>query len=354
MAGLSGTYDIPKVGKLPKVAVLGGVAGVIVLVIYEKRKQSSAASAPSPASGTAAAGQYPPDGTTGNPSDPYSTDPATGQTYGDESGYGGGGYATGLQNSAAYPWDGTYGNPSDPYSMDTGTGQTYGAEGYSGSVSSYGTTPAGPPFSTNAEWSQYVLNYFTTNQFGDVAGMTAAIGAYLAGQQVTAQQATYIQDAIAIAGSPPVAGASGFPPSIRQAGSQGGTVTVPDEKGKTAGTAHNDLVAAGLVPIADASQKPSDIVSSTNPSAGSHVQSGATVVITASPAPSGGGGSQVTVPPLHRGENAGSMHNAIAAAGLIPVAGNKQQASWIVKSISPPGGTRVARGSRVVINATGK
>jgi hypothetical protein len=217
MAGpLSGDVTVPKVGKFPKVAVVLGVGGVIALIVWERRKTTS----------SAAADPYPPDGTTGNPADPNSTDPATGATYGNEAaGYGGAlsplgsgslsGYAgaSGYAGSGdPYPWDGTYGNPADPHSMDTATGVTYGDEGSTGAS---GSQPAGPPFSTNAQWSQYALNYFSQNQYADLAGRTDAVGLYIAGQPVTAQQATYVHDAVAIAGNPPVAGPGNFPPSIR-------------------------------------------------------------------------------------------------------------------------------------------
>lgn len=301
MAGmLSGTVNVPHVGTFPKAAVVIGVGGVIGLIVYEKRKQSKAASAPSTAPGTAAGDPYPPDGTTGNPSDPYSLDPSTNQTYGDEAagysaaagglgslygtGYGGYGGVTGYGTAgSAYGWDGTYGNPNDPYSMDPSTGLTYGAEGSYGTA---GGTPAGPPFSTNAQWSQYVLNYFSTNQFGDLAGMTTAIGLYLAGQAVDAQQATYIHDATAIGGTPPVAGPGNFPPSIRQQGSHGGTVTVPDVAGTDVRQATQILTTDGLKVSAPAGAKGVEhIVTKQSPGAGSHVQKGTTVKLTTKTVP---------------------------------------------------------------------
>ncbi len=222
---LAGDIDIPHVGKLPKIAVLGGVGLVVVLVIVHDRKQAPAASsAPAAAAGSDA---YPADGSTGNPDDPYSTDPSTGTTYGNEAGTGAGagygGYSDpgyGIQSAAdPYPWDGTYGNPSDPFSMDNATGQTYGDEGATGGGGGTGPgTPSGPPFSTNAQWSQYVLAYF--GQGGSTGGMADAIGLYLAGQQVSVAQQGLINDAIAIGGPVPVAGANGYPPSIRVAGGQ--------------------------------------------------------------------------------------------------------------------------------------
>ncbi len=236
MAGpLSGSVDIPKVGKFPKSAVVLGVGGVIVLIVYENRKKAASAAAAAP--------------------DPNAIDPNTGLPYGDATAgaggyYGGGsGSATGLQTSASYPWDGTYNNPSDPYSMDSATGQTYGTEGYSGSVSSYGVTGGGPPFSTNAQWSQYVLNYFAGSD--NLQAMTDAIGLYLAGQTVTAAQQGLINDATAIAGTPPVTGPSGYPPSIRTAGSTaggtgvtGGSPVASASGGHVVSVNNNDAVVA--------------------------------------------------------------------------------------------------------------
>lgn len=199
---LKGDVDIPHVGKFPKIAIVGGVGGVIALIIWENHKNAAAAAT----TGTGVAD--------------------TGDATDDGSGYYGGGdsYATGLQTSASYPWDGTYDDTSDPYSMDSSTGQTYGTEGYSGSVSAYGTTSTGPPFSTNSQWSQYVLNYFADSD--NLQAMTDAIGLYLAGSTVTSAQQGLINDATAIGEVPPVTGPNGYPPSIRTAGSTaGGTGT---------------------------------------------------------------------------------------------------------------------------------
>jgi hypothetical protein len=133
-------------------------------------------------------------------------------------------------------------------------------------------------------------------------------------------------------------------------------VTVPNVVGQEAGTAHNTLAAAGLKPTAISSQIPTDIVTSTSPAAGASVAAGSEVTIIASATGGGAGAAanEATVPRLTKGENAGQMHNAIVAAGLVPAAAAGQKPSWIVKSTSPAGGTQVPRGSRVVINATGK
>lgn len=206
MSALSGDVSIPHVGKFPKIAIVVGVGGVVGLIIWQNHQNAAAA-------------------TSAVAVDPNAIDPSTDLPYGDatDSGYYGGGdsYATGLQTSASYPWDGTYDQTSDPYSMDSSTGQTYGAEGYSGSVSSYsaGTVP-GPPFSTNAQWTQYVLSYYSGSD--NLQALTDAIGLYLAGSTVTAAQQGLINDATAVGGTPPVTGPNGYPPSIRTAGSTAG------------------------------------------------------------------------------------------------------------------------------------
>lgn len=261
----SGTVNIPHVGKLPKAAVLAGVGVTIFLIIrhYQHGAPSTAAAA---GAGAAAGDPYPSDGTYGNPDDPYSLDPTTGVTYGDEAaaglGAGYGGYDVGLPGggggggygiSAAtdtYPWDGTYSNSSDPYSMNPATGQTYGNSGTVGTSPGVTTGAGGPPFSTNSQWSQYVLQYFTTSGFSDLPGLQSAIGAYLNGQSVTTLQQGYINEATAIAGTPPVTGPGGYPPSIRVTGSTsgGGSSSASTGSGSSSGAQVSTVSGGHIVP----------------------------------------------------------------------------------------------------------
>lgn len=214
---LEGKWDIPHVGQVPKIAVVGGLA-VTGVLIWRYRTQHASAPAAANGDSSAGAGQYPPDGTTGDPSDPYSTDPATGMTYGDEQLAGNLGSASGLVTGAdSFPWDGTYGNPGDPSSIDPLTGVTYGDEGGGGGGGGGISGSSGPPFSTNSQWSAFALQQLTGTSGMDPGTVTDALGLYLNGQSVTAAQKQVIDDAIAVAGSPPVAAASGFPPSIRAA-----------------------------------------------------------------------------------------------------------------------------------------
>jgi peptidoglycan hydrolase-like protein with peptidoglycan-binding domain len=62
-------------------------------------------------------------------------------------------------------------------------------------------------------------------------------------------------------------------------------VSVPDVVGKSAGSAHNAIVAAKLVPEAAAGQTPSMICSATSPAAGTTVNSGTAVIIDAASPP---------------------------------------------------------------------
>jgi hypothetical protein len=205
---------VPGIKKpLPKMAVVAGVAGVgVAIVLYYRSKKSPAA-----AGGAAAAtatDQYPPDGTTGDPSDPYSTDPATGQTYGDET-VGSGG------TLGAFGADAASGMYYDP------------ATGAYDLTSPYGTTPSGsaggPPFATNQAWAAYAESVLSDTSPGALA---AALGLYLDGQPVSAAQKTLIFQARGVAGEVPVPGPGNYPPNVRLDGGTGGkTIAVNPVKG---------------------------------------------------------------------------------------------------------------------------
>lgn len=263
MAFLSGSVKVPGIGSVPKLAAYGGVAvvGVLAVIWYRDHKASSAAAATGSSAATVAAGNdpYPPDGTTGNPDDPYSTDPATGQTYGDESvGYagtadeGGTGEDSGITGDA-FPWDGTTGNPNDPYSMDPSTGDTYGDEGEISGTGTGGNTGPGT-FTTNAAWSQYAQSYLTGTVGLDAETVSAALGAYIEGQPVTTAQQSIINQAIAYAGQPPVTGTNGYPPSINVSGSSsgGGNGTKPAQPAGLALTVKGTTITATWKPVASA------------------------------------------------------------------------------------------------------
>lgn len=77
------------------------------------------------------------------------------------------------------------------------------------------TGSSGTQFLTNAEWSQYVITYMSDNDIVASTGpISAALGKYLSGQPVNTDETSLIQQAIAIANKPPIAGPTGYPPSI--------------------------------------------------------------------------------------------------------------------------------------------
>jgi hypothetical protein len=252
---LAGNVKVPVVGSVPKKAAAGGVAVVgVLIVVYYVRKKNAAAATTAAASAATATDQYPPDGTTGNPQDPYSTDPATGQTYGDESTGSGGTYGaygagSGAVDTGTYPWDGTTGNEADPYSLDPATGVTFGDEGLATGGTNSNPT-GGPPFANNSDWENWTVQQLQNNDPGINTGdLTDALGLYLNGQPVSPAQKTLIFDATGVGGDPPVAGPNGYPPNVRTNGSTGGaepTVTVPNVVDEDLVTAQRNLGYAGL------------------------------------------------------------------------------------------------------------
>lgn len=185
------TVHVPGIKQpLPQWAVFAGVGGTIAAIVLYYRNKNQQATAPATSS------LYPPDGTVGDPTDPYSTDPATGQTYGDE----GAGIVGGFGS----------------LTTGGGGGDTGGDTGSTG----------GPPFSSNGAWSNWVIGQMQTlNPNLDTGALTDALGLYLAGQPVEPAQKTLVLDAEAIGGPPPVAGPGNYPPNVRTNGGKGGGQT---------------------------------------------------------------------------------------------------------------------------------
>jgi hypothetical protein len=183
---------LPLVGGVSKKAlVIGGVGSAAVVLLFVIRKKKTAAAAPA-ATGTS-------DGSVGNPSDPNSVDPATGLTYGEEASAGSDYLSPGLQ--------------------DTTQGPTYGATGYYDPNTGqwvYGNTGTGQAAAvTNQQWAQNAIAYLGQAGGVDTGALAAALGAYLAGQPVTTDQESLIDQAIAVEGYPPTSGPAGNPPGIR-------------------------------------------------------------------------------------------------------------------------------------------
>lgn len=213
---------LPVVGGVSKKAlIIGGVGSAAVVGLFLLRKRSSSSAAAAPAGG--------PDGTTGDPSDPNSIDPATGLTYGQEAA-GGSDYL-------------------DPGLQDTSQGPTYGATGYYDPNTGqwvYGNSGTGQAAATtNQQWAQNAISYLAGNSSVDTGALAAALGAYLAGRPVTTDQESLIDQAIAAEGYPPVSGPNGNPPGMNVssagtgAGGTGGStggVTGSGGDGSSAGT----------------------------------------------------------------------------------------------------------------------
>jgi hypothetical protein len=204
--------NVPIAGNVPKpVLLIGAVAGAGALgyAWYRDRKKK------------AAAATAPPADTTGTTTDSTSY------------GYG------------AYADEGAY---------------AYGAYTYNGEPYGYGGFNAGLPYApaasvagapeTNAQWTQSVVTGL--GDAYDKQAVLDALGAYLRGAQVTADQDRIIGAAIATNGYPPVAGTGGYPPNVKSsppAGQVSGSqATVPNVVGGTMGHAYNVLTGAGLVP----------------------------------------------------------------------------------------------------------
>jgi len=294
MAALEGNVKVPLVGTVPKKAVAGSLAvvGILVVVYYVRKGNAASTAAQTAAAGAATAtDQYPPDGTVGNPQDPYSTDPATGATYGDENSGSGGTYGAygglGTAMTGTYPWDGTTGNEADPYSLDPASGVTYGDEGLATGGTSANPS-GGPPFANNSDWENWVTQQLQADDPGINAGdLTTALGLYLNGQPVDPAQKTLIFDATGTGGDPPVAGPANYPPKVRTNGDTGGktaTIAVPNTIGQPQEAAYAIITEAGLKPKGSPVIKGQVIyVTAQTPKAGTKVASGSTVTLTSKP-----------------------------------------------------------------------
>lgn len=356
---LEGEVKLPGGAKVSKKAAAGGLVVVVTLIgVYYWKKRSSASSAA--AIGAAAAtttDQYPPDGTTGDPSDPYSTDPATGQTYGDEAAGTGTLGAYGGLGADLYPPDGTTGNPNDPYSIDPATGVTYGNEGGGGGGGT-GTGTGGPPFTSNSAWSNWVVQQDQTlNPDVNVGDLINALGLYLEGSPVTAAQKTLIFDAIAIGGDPPISGANGYPPKVRTQGNGGGTTeTVPGVVGKDADSALAALKTAHLVGKLSETRKAGHTytVHAQSPAAGKRVAENSTVKLTITEKPSTGKPERTIRIPTVTGESADDALKKVRDLGFeadtSPVRDPRRQ--YIATGTRPTGDAK--QGSKVTVTVREK
>lgn len=164
----SADITLPGIGPVKKQTALLMGGGVVLLggIVYYRSRHAGAAAAPAAADDSAA--------------DSTDLDPATGYPYGS------------ADDTAALN------------SYDYG----YGVSGGSGAAVS---TSGG--YTTNAQWSQAAEEYLTGTVGQDPDAVGNALGKYITGGAVTSDQVAVIQQAIAFAGYPPVAGQNGTPPS---------------------------------------------------------------------------------------------------------------------------------------------
>jgi hypothetical protein len=166
---------------IPKpVAIIGGGAIVIGGAVYYRGKK--AASDANAAAATAGAN-------TG-------IDPSTGYPYGS------------AEDASAMAAQGSYINPAQ-----SGVGDPFAIQGFN----SYGISSGGPPFTSNALWSQYVEQWLVGTMNSDPNTVGNAIGKYISGQPLDSGMVAIVQEAIAFAGYPPVSGPGGNPPSYTTA-----------------------------------------------------------------------------------------------------------------------------------------
>jgi hypothetical protein len=196
---------------------------------------------------------------------------------------------------------GTAADTSAQQAAAIGSSANYGAAG--GGGGSYyvppttgvsGTGSAVPAFQDNASWGQYVETALGSNGSDAIA---AAIAKYLSGQPVTEAQQTTIEEAIALANTPPVTGTNGDPPSmtlIPAPVSTGTTpppatgpaaaakVRVPNVVSDSAVNASSALQSAGLLmrPEPAAVAGKTHVITGQTPKAGAMAARGSTVTIT--------------------------------------------------------------------------
>jgi hypothetical protein len=193
---MASTVNIPVLGPTNKGTVVGvsiGGFAVAGYLIYRRVKTSKASAA------------------------------ATAQAAQQATGYG---YGTGFYPSGYYG----YGEPT--YGYGASGGFPAGYYGYGTPI----TTPTAT-ITTDAQWAQAAINQLTQEGY-DAQTVSAALGAYLAGQPLAPTQVTIVQSAIAIEGNPPQAA-----PPMQIQGTPGGGTGGGQNSGKTVVTAgsHNLL-----------------------------------------------------------------------------------------------------------------
>lgn len=158
-------------------------------------------------------------------------------------------------------------------------------------ASSPSGTQSGSPYTSNATWAQAVQAGLTDIGWNgtDVA---AALGLYLTGQPLTADQARIVNAALAEYGSPPV---GTFQVILAPASTPAVTATVPDVRGKKTADAVTAIRAAGLVPGAHSAEP--GTVNGQTPGPGQKVAVGSKVDLSVSGSTGAGTALAAPAPP---------------------------------------------------------
>ena len=170
MAGLDGTIKTPMgpIQKKTAVIVGGGVVVVAAIVWYRQRGSQSDS------------------GALVDPDAPIN--PATGYPYGS------------AEDAAALAAQSAYVSP--PANPGGGSGAI---------------PPNNLSYSTNGQWTQSVIQYMMENDLvQDSSQLATALGKYITGAYCNDTDVSLIQQAVAVQGYPPLAGPSGYPPSINR------------------------------------------------------------------------------------------------------------------------------------------
>jgi hypothetical protein len=245
---------VPGIGEVKTPYVVGGVgvAGGIVIYAYVKRSKASAAAAAVPATD--------PNAVTADQIDADQIDPETGLPYSQEQ-------SAEDDGDAFTPYGGVDPSTGVPYVDEVGQ-QVAAAQGTS-------------PLTTNTMWAD-TAEQELENTFGYTSSTAqAAVGAYLGKRaQPDAASVSGMSTVVAEIGPPPTGGPYNvIPPASATPPPAATTKTVPKCVGLTAGSAHNEIVAAGLSPIGDPGQKATSKVKSTSPPGGAKVAAGTRVLI---------------------------------------------------------------------------
>jgi hypothetical protein len=125
-----------------------------------------------------------------------------------------------------------YGYGFGPFGLGTyGGGGQYGYGYYGGGV----PAPVPQQATTNAQWSEAAMSALSSAGYNPMT-VLAALGKYLIGGNLTADEVTIVTAAIGAEGYPPVPGPNNYPPQMHTGGTPGGGQPPP---ARTAGAISN-------------------------------------------------------------------------------------------------------------------